>query len=226
MPSGVLLLRLEAPLQSWGERSRWDVRDTADRLTKSGVIGLLGAAFGYSRLDSRLRQLSETLRFGVRVDRPGERMVDFQTVTGVLPRADGKNKGKEDDPYTIISPRSYLQDASFLVGLEGPMDTLKACKDALLRPKWPVYLGRKCCPPAVPVFQKLSEGVTLEAAFKVVGLAPRSGGQRPVVQYCEHPQGNEEVRDHYLATPAREYGTTRYVLNKVELTKESADVSE
>ena len=47
--SSVLVLRLEGPLQSWGERSRWDVRETADRPTKSAVIGLLGAALGLKR---------------------------------------------------------------------------------------------------------------------------------------------------------------------------------
>ena len=44
MGNPILLLRLEAPLQSWGTRSRWDVRDTATEPTKSGIIGLLGCA--------------------------------------------------------------------------------------------------------------------------------------------------------------------------------------
>lgn len=225
---GVLLLRLEGPLQSWGERSRWDVRDTADRPTKSGVIGLLGAALGYSRMDSRLRLLSECLRFGVRIDRPGQRIVDFQTITGVVPRADGKTKGREDDPYTIISPRSYLQDASFLSGLEGPMATLEQCKDALLRPKWPAFLGRKCCPPTTPLFQGLLAGGTLETAFAKAPTSERATDlkSKVLVQYCEHPQGDEEVRDHYLANPAREYGTTRYILDRVAAPKELLDVPE
>lgn len=36
----ILLLRLEGLLQSWGEHSRWDHRDSSDMPTKSGVIGL------------------------------------------------------------------------------------------------------------------------------------------------------------------------------------------
>ena len=43
----IMLLRLEGVLQSWGERSRWDHRDTSDMPTKSALIGLLGCAMGY-----------------------------------------------------------------------------------------------------------------------------------------------------------------------------------
>jgi CRISPR system Cascade subunit CasD len=46
--ANTLFLRLEGPLQSWGERARWDVRDTAPEPTKSGVIGLLACALGLS----------------------------------------------------------------------------------------------------------------------------------------------------------------------------------
>ena len=44
--ANTLFLRLEGPLQSWGERGHWAVRDTAPEPTKSGVVGLLGCALG------------------------------------------------------------------------------------------------------------------------------------------------------------------------------------
>ena len=44
-----LLLRLVAPLQSWGTTSRFDDRDTGKEPSKSGVIGLLAAAMGIHR---------------------------------------------------------------------------------------------------------------------------------------------------------------------------------
>ena len=52
----ILFLRLEGPLQSWGIRSRWDVRETQPEPTKSGVIGLLGCALGY--LDLRFATIA------------------------------------------------------------------------------------------------------------------------------------------------------------------------
>ena len=64
-----LLLRLAAPIQSWGVASKFDTRDTAREPSRSGVIGLLSAALGRSRTDN-LDDL-KTLRFGVRIDRTG-----------------------------------------------------------------------------------------------------------------------------------------------------------
>ena len=43
-PEPGLLLRLAGPLQSWGERSHFNERDTARFPTRSGVIGMLAAA--------------------------------------------------------------------------------------------------------------------------------------------------------------------------------------
>lgn len=41
-----LLLRLAAPLQSWGSDSKFETRKTGREPTKSGVVGLLAAALG------------------------------------------------------------------------------------------------------------------------------------------------------------------------------------
>lgn len=157
MGSPLLLLRLEGPLQSWGLRSRWDVRDTGDEPSKSGIIGLLGCAFGYSRQDRRLLDLDTQLRMGVREERAGLRLTDFQTISGVMSTAEGGVKGREDDPSTILSPRTYLQDAAFLVVLEGPADVLAACSVALQAPQWPIYLGRKACVPSRPIFEAVKD---------------------------------------------------------------------
>lgn len=156
MARPILILRLEAPLQSWGLWSRWDQRDSGDEPSKSGVIGMLGAALGYPRGEKRLEELDRQLSMGVRVEAPGQKLIDFQTVTGVFPTAEGKVKGTPDDPSTILSPRSYLQDAAFLVALTGPTELLERCRDALLAPVWPLFLGRKACPPTRPVFETLS----------------------------------------------------------------------
>ncbi|MFF7994815.1 type I-E CRISPR-associated protein Cas5/CasD [Kitasatospora xanthocidica] len=75
-----LLARLAGPLQAWGLVARFDRRDTHLRPTKSGVIGLLAAAAGYSR-DEPVAPLDE-LRFAVRADRPGTPVRDYHTVGG------------------------------------------------------------------------------------------------------------------------------------------------
>jgi CRISPR system Cascade subunit CasD len=47
--------------------------------------------------------------------------------------------------------KHYLQDASFLVALEGDRPILERLNSALQDPVWPLSLGRRSCPPAVPV---------------------------------------------------------------------------
>lgn len=221
---GVLLLRLAAPLQSWGERSRWDVRDTADVPTKSGVVGMLACALGWKRADPRIVRLQDELWFGVRVDRAGTRLVDFQTVQGALPSADGKRKGTEETPYTIISPRVYLQDASFLVGLQGSRATLELCERALRTPKWPYFLGRKSCPPASPVVAELCDNLILKDALQKPcrDESDTRPQERPATIYIETSDGELSARDRNLGRPAREYGLTRY---REEILEEAARVS-
>lgn len=148
-----LLLHLAGPLQSWGERSQFNERDTAPFPTRSGVIGLLAAALGRRRGESidDLAGLSLT----VRTDRPGVLLRDLHTVGGGLTgrhtvtTADGKKR--TGATATLLSHRYYLADAVFTAALTGDLDTLETCAGALRDPWWPPYLGRRSCPPEGPL---------------------------------------------------------------------------
>lgn len=140
-----LLLRLQAPMQSWGVSSLFTERDTAREPSKSGVIGLICAALGRPR-DADLSDLTG-LRMGVRVDQEGILQKDFQVAQDIL-----QAEGKKVRPDPEISNRYYLADAIFLVGLEGEITHLKEIQDALKNPKWLLYLGRKAFPPSKPVY--------------------------------------------------------------------------
>ena len=61
-----LLLRLAAPLQSWGADSKFETRKTNREPTKSGVIGLLAAALGLRRDDAAGLARLNGLHFAVR----------------------------------------------------------------------------------------------------------------------------------------------------------------
>ncbi|MFJ9692203.1 type I-E CRISPR-associated protein Cas5/CasD [Kitasatospora sp. NPDC101183] len=80
MTRSVLLVRLAAPLQSWGTNSHFERRDTRLRPTKAGCVGLVAAALGLDRADD-IGHLA-ALRFGVRADRPGTPVHDYQVVGG------------------------------------------------------------------------------------------------------------------------------------------------
>jgi len=98
--ANTLFLRLEGPLQAWGERARWSVRDTSTEPTKSGVVGMLGCALGISA-DQDLADLSRALRMGVRCEREGDFLTDFHTVIGGVISAEGKVKKD-----TVLSRRT------------------------------------------------------------------------------------------------------------------------
>lgn len=134
-----LLLRLAGPMQSWGTQSRFSIRDTGLEPSKSGVFGLLCAALGAPRDDEEtLRRLRENLVMGVRVDREGVMKKDFHTAKDV---AKASGSGTKE---TEISDRWYLADADFLVGLESDDDALlRVLNNALERPVWHIFLGRK-----------------------------------------------------------------------------------
>jgi len=150
----VLFLRLEGPLQAWGDSSRFRVRETAAAPTLSGVVGLIACCMGRRR-DKPLGPLTN-LDLAVRVDRPGVPLRDYHTVGAGfgLMSADGKRKKTASTGQweTFLTDRYYLCDASFLAAVTGPDDLLDAAEDAIRHPVWTPFLGRKSCPPSTPIF--------------------------------------------------------------------------
>ncbi|WP_447040481.1 type I-E CRISPR-associated protein Cas5/CasD [Streptomyces sp. DSM 118878] len=152
----VLALRLAGPLQSWGASSRFTRRTTESAPTKSGVVGLLAAARGIERGDdTRLAPLA-ALRFGVRIDQPGTRIRDFHTAHHAV---SGKSMP--------LSERFYLADAVFVAALEGPPALLAELDQAVRTPVYPPFLGRRSCPPALPLELGLHDA-TLESVLEQV----------------------------------------------------------
>jgi len=147
----LIKVTLSGWLQSWREDSRWDDRYTTTMPTKSGIIGMIGAAFGYKRGDPHLNDLNNRLRIAVRADRTGSMEMDYHTATypgnGQWKCADGEN----DHAKTLVFHKEYLVDAWFTVYLWGDEDLLGKVYNALYDPKYPLFLGSKCCIPSVPI---------------------------------------------------------------------------
>ncbi|SDM82733.1 type I-E CRISPR-associated protein Cas5/CasD [Allokutzneria albata] len=141
----VLLLRLGAPLQSWGTSSRFVRRNTDRAPSRSGIIGLLAAAQGRGRTDplDDLLQVS----IGVRIDQPGTLERDFQTAR--------TRDGAHSMP---LSYRFYLADAVFAVAIGAEPAFLDTLLAALRRPHFPLYLGRRSCPPAGKLLHGMRDG--------------------------------------------------------------------
>lgn len=130
-----LVLELSGPLQAWGSESRFVHRETRMLPTKSGVIGLLAAAQGRRRTDDVEDLVG--LRFGVRQEQTGTLVRDFQTA---IDWRSGRS--------LPLSHRSYVADGRYLVGLEADIALLEGISEAIRSPIFPLYLGRRSCPPS------------------------------------------------------------------------------
>ena len=201
----ILLLRLSAPIQSWGESSRFGERDTRKEPTKSGVLGLVCAALGKPREEfygdgfPSLEELGR-LKMVVRVEQEGNVERDFQTAGGgQMPGERRYGVAKADPkkgPETVISNRYYLTDAIFLVALEGDRTLLEKAEAALKEPVWPLFLGRRAFPPTEPIL--LGYGVIDDkSAVKVVDehyWLGRVSSKRPdrlrIVEECGQKDGS------------------------------------
>ncbi|MFK0121143.1 type I-E CRISPR-associated protein Cas5/CasD [Streptomyces sp. NPDC090994] len=155
--TAVLLLRLAAPLQSWGDRSTFNRRETRPEPTKSGVVGLLAAAAGRPR-HAALDDLAG-LGLGIRIDQPGSLLRDYHTVSdyrgqpllAAAVTAKGRQKPTSPAKHTHITQRFYLQDAIFLAAVEGPQELITTLEHAVRHPAFPLALGRRSCVPAQPL---------------------------------------------------------------------------
>jgi CRISPR system Cascade subunit CasD len=176
MSANTLFLRLEGPLQAWGDQeSKFVVRRTAEAPTKSGVIGMLCAALGVSRSEAAAEWLPKLgdLRMGVRIDAPGFRWWDYHTVGAGMQMRIAEGEG-ETKPGAMLTRREYLCDASFLVVLQGEPGLIDELDAAMRTPEWTLYLGRKSCPPSRPLLEHpAGDFPDLGSALKSVPWRPR-----------------------------------------------------
>lgn len=186
----ILLLRLDAPLMSFGAPivDRHGVIQPYPAL--SMMAGLLGNALGVDHSEpDRLQRLQERLRYAVRQDRRGQQLRDYQTVDLSKPYLDDarawttrhtleQRKGGSASSGTHIRLRDYHADACYTVALtldsaqETP--TVADCASALKQPARPLFIGRKTCLPAAPLFLDQIVADSLLTALQDAPPAARS----------------------------------------------------
>jgi len=186
----IVLLRFDAPLMSFGS-VRVDQFNKTDLYPyRSMLVGLIANALGLTRdAVPALDSLQRRLRYAARIDRTGSVLVDYQTVDlgqpamaselawtaeGTLERR--KGGGAADGTHirfrhyvadSIITTACSLEDAEGEIGLDLVVAALRS-------PARPLFLGRKCCPPAVPVFLGTLQATSLREALETT---PRVGAR-------------------------------------------------
>lgn len=174
-----LTFQLYGPMASWGDTAVGEYRPSTPQPSKSAIMGLVAAALGILRTDEdAINHLNSGFDFAVRVDTPGEMLRDYHT-TQVPPMRKGihyhtrQNELNQPSLNTILSQRDYRVDSAYVVALwknnQTPYD-LATLADALRKPKFVLFLGRKSCPLSLPLNPNLVTADNLRAAFDQIRM--------------------------------------------------------
>lgn len=171
-----LVFQLYAPLASWGEEAVGEIRHSATVPGRSSLLGLLAAALGIRRdEEERLNEFNQHYHLAVHARASRDRWLrDYHTVSA--PRENKKYRYYSrrdeltlapDEVGTLISQREYRCDGYWHVALNvthGAPYSLSELQKALQSPHFPLYLGRKSCPLALPLAPRIIRG-TLREVF-------------------------------------------------------------
>lgn len=201
-----LVFQLYSPLASWGEEAVGEVRHTASVPTRSALLGLLAAAVGIRRdEEERLNLFNRDYHLAIRPLSAGEHWLrDYHTVS--MPcenkkrfyytRRDELTLGA-DGISTIVTQREYRCDSYWHIAVSAAAHagvTLEALHAALLTPRFPLYLGRKSCPLALPLAPRLITGTLLDV-FRRAAVSMMAPELKSLIDengdyYWDDPQEN------------------------------------
>lgn len=199
-----LLFPLYAPLSSWGDVAVGEFRPSFNYPSRSAVLGLLGAALGVDRGDEDAHEaLSAGYGIAVAVYEEGRLLRDYHTTQVATQTAldEQPHVIRADELYvprekrkkhlqTIVSTRDYRQDAVSLICLwctqDAPRWSLDKLSAALDAPRFVLYLGRKSCPPALPLKPHIVEADDIQAAVVLAApllekMAAQLGNRAPLM---------------------------------------------
>ena len=178
-----LLFQLFGPLAAWGDTAVGEERPSAPAPGKSAVSGLLAAALGIRRHEhDRLSPLWADYHLAVREDSQARLMTDYHTVQDPalgardrrpVTRREALAHSKVD---TVLTLREYLVEGAWVVcwwaAVEAPAYELAELVGALKLPALTLYLGRKSCPPGLPLAPAVVEA---SSWFDALSHSPRVG---------------------------------------------------
>lgn len=169
-----LVFRLYGPMASWGQAAVGGDRPTGVFPGRSSVLGLLGAALGIKRDNAQaLTELAESVLISVKQVVPGSLVRDYHTTqvpshNKKVTHYTRKSELAETDLNTILSSRDYRCDGLWIVVVsitDTASHTLPQLQQALLQPVFVLSLGRKSCPPALPLHPQLVTTESLRQAL-------------------------------------------------------------
>lgn len=173
-----VIFTLAAPMGAFADLAGHERRHSGTWPARSAVLGLVGAALGIRRDESRRQQSLSRWRTAVSVLSWGVAYRDFHTVQTV-PTARIKRpatrwealKALEYKDNPLITWRDYRSDCAFGVALWGGEGT-EEVRNALICPRFTLYLGRKSCPLSAPAAPKVVQATNPVEALARIHLPP------------------------------------------------------
>lgn len=176
MSAEVVVFQLYGPLVSWGDVAVGEVRPSWPHPSRSAILGLVAACLGIRHgQEQELQALAAEFAIGLEVWSIGLSLDDYHTVQappgeGVRLTRRAELAGPGEALSTVLSRREYRCDAFCRVALwprhEGVRPAAEVAQ-ALLRPAFSPYLGRKACPLGLPMHPRVVAAADLVSAFRV-----------------------------------------------------------
>jgi CRISPR system Cascade subunit CasD len=174
-------------MQSWGTNSKFNTRDSGRYPSRSGIIGLIGAAYGMERTDDFSR--FNSLRITVRIDNPGTIIPDYQSVR----RWNRTRSGSYPQGNALaVGNRYYIEDGVFMVFIEGNDDDIVSISKALSSPVYSLFLGRKSCPPTADFIFGMYTGDTNSVMLKI---RSQGGSTLTVIRDTQRGETGDLIKD-------------------------------
>lgn len=170
-------------MESWGSVAVGTLRPTQKHPTKSSIVGIVSASLGLERTDKRILSLFTDFEYAVISSGLESEMSDYSTVetsesengeymSTLPPRSLELSRKKRN---TMLVNKRYICNGFFTVLMVPTRDSefsLDRIKDALERPYFVPYLGRKSCPLSFPMNPTVEEYVHLREIIPQVYLRP------------------------------------------------------
>lgn len=169
-----LIFRLYGAMASWGQAAVGGDRPTGLQPTRSAIVGLLASALGIKRDNEELlQQLQGGIKIAVKQCAPSSLLRDYHTTqvpsfNKKIVHQTRKSELSENKLNTILSSRDYRCDGLWVIAIslaDVAKYSLLELSEALLKPKFVLYLGRKSCPLSLPVLPRLVFGGKLQDAL-------------------------------------------------------------
>lgn len=174
-----LIFQLSAALASFGDVAGHERRGSWTWPGRSAILGLLAAAQGLRR-DGDFAAL-DALRLAVAVFDTGAPLRDYHTVQTVPSAAAKRPQSRPEalrragqEANTTITLRDYRTGVLYGVAVAGA--GLAALAEALTRPAFHLYLGRKACPLNAPLDARIVTAADPAAALAHLRLPPWVSG--------------------------------------------------